>query len=210
MFEKIDTFFKQQTAAIDKSQTCTKYIQKFKGLDVALKDKNDQVDHIMKQLANFLETKRGDFPRFSFLSDDELLDILAKQNDPSAIQGYLKQLFDGLVKLDLTETNDSIAMLSREGERIELKRAVKHTSKVEEWLTRVQEEMKNTLERRLKEGNTSFPSERQAKKEWILEQPSQIVLTVDMIQWCQQTADAIENMNEDAEALTVWLGQNDD
>ena len=101
-------------------------------------------------------------------------------------------------------------MLSREGERIELKRAVKHTSKVEEWLTRVQEEMKNTLERRLKEGNTSFPPERQAKKEWILEQPSQIVLTVDMIQWCQQTADAIENMNEDAEALTVWLGQNDD
>ena len=210
MFEKIDTFFKQQTAAIDKSQTATKYIAKFKGLDVALKDKNDQVDHIMKQLANFLETKRGDFPRFSFLSDDELLDILAKQNDPHAIQGYLKQLFDGLVKLDLTETNDSIAMLSREGERIELKRAVKHTSKVEEWLTRVQEEMKNTLERRLKEGNTSFPSDRQAKKEWILEQPSQIVLTVDMIQWCQQTADAIENMNEDAEALTVWLGQNDD
>lgn len=76
-------------------------------------------------------------------------------------------------------------MLSREGERIELKRAVKHTSKVEEWLTRVQEEMKNTLERRLKEGNTSFPPERQAKKEWILDQPSQIVLTVDMIQWCQ-------------------------
>ena len=122
----------------------------------------------MKSLAAFLETKRSDFPRFSFLSDDELLDILAKQNDPEAIQGYLKQLFDGLFRLELSETNDSTAMLSREGEKIELKKAVKHTSKVEEWLTKIQEEMKNTLSRRLKEGNQSFPSERSAKKEWIL------------------------------------------
>ena len=59
-----------------------------------------QVEEIMKALANFLETKRGEFPRFNFLSDDELLEILAKQADPHAIQGFLKQLFDGLVKLD--------------------------------------------------------------------------------------------------------------
>ena len=77
----------------------------------------------MKSLAAFLETKRADFPRFSFLSDEELLDILAKQNDPEAIQAYLKQLFDGLVKLELTETNDSVAMMSREGEKIDFKKA---------------------------------------------------------------------------------------
>lgn len=60
-------------------------------------------------------------------------------------------------------------MCSREGEKIEFKRTVKHTSKVEEWLTRVQEEMKSTLTRKLKEGNTSFPAEKSAKKEWILD-----------------------------------------
>jgi hypothetical protein len=39
----------------------------------------------MKMLAQFLEQKRGAFPRFNFLSDDELLEILAKQTEPDKI-----------------------------------------------------------------------------------------------------------------------------
>lgn len=126
----------------------------------------------MKALASFLEMKRTDFPRFCFLSDDELLEILAKQSDPHAIQGFLKQLFDGLFKLDLSDTNDSLAMISRETERIDFKKPVKHLSKVEEWLNRVQDEMRNTLARRLKEENTKYPQEKAAKRDWILEQPA--------------------------------------
>jgi dynein heavy chain len=126
----------------------------------------------MKKLEDYLETKRGEFPRFSFLSNDELLEILAKQSDPNAIQGFLKQLFDGLYKLELTETNDSSAMLSREGEKIEFKKPVKHVNKVEEWLNRIQDEMRQTLTRRLKEGNSAFGDGKQTKKEWVMDQPA--------------------------------------
>ena len=164
----------------------------------------------MKALASFLETKRTDFPRFCFLSDDELLEILAKQSDPNMIQGFLKQLFDGLFRLELTETNDSIAMVSRETERIDFKRVVKHLSKVEEWLNKIQDEMRNTLARRLKEGNQQFPTEKAAKREWILDQPAQIVVTVDMIQWCSQTEEAINQMQDEPDALNQWFTANDD
>ena len=175
-----------------------------------LKTYNESVDQIMKALASFLETKRTDFPRFCFLSDDELLEILAKQSDPNMIQGFLKQLFDGLFRLELTETNDSIAMVSRETERIDFKRVVKHLSKVEEWLNKIQDEMRNTLARRLKEGNQQFPSEKAAKREWILDQPAQIVVTVDMIQWCSQTEEAINQMQDEPDALNQWFTANDD
>lgn len=148
----------------------------------------------MKALAAFLETKRVEFPRFCFLSDDELLEILAKQTDPHAIQGFLKQLFDGLVRLELSDTNDSIAMLSREGERIEFKRPVKHQNRVEEWLNKIQDDMRNTLSRRLKEGNAAYPQDNNAKKEWLEQHPAQIICTVDMIQWCTSTEDAITAM----------------
>ena len=39
--------------------------------------------------------------------------------------------------LKLSDTNDSVAMLSREGEEIDFKRQVKHLSKVEEWMNKI-------------------------------------------------------------------------
>ena len=80
MFEKINVFFTQQMQLASKMQYAQKYLQKNMKplLTTQLKQYNEQVDYIMKQLANFLETKRNEFARFSFLSDDELLEILAK------------------------------------------------------------------------------------------------------------------------------------
>lgn len=47
---------------------------------------NDTLDDIQKQLDKYLETKRQAFPRFYFLSNDELLEILAKSNELEVIQ----------------------------------------------------------------------------------------------------------------------------
>lgn len=45
----------------------------------------DILNNIQKSLDNLLEEKRQAFPRFYFLSNDELLEILAKVNDPETI-----------------------------------------------------------------------------------------------------------------------------
>ena len=53
----------------------------------------DQLNRCQKALNEFLEQKRTAFPRFYFLGDDDLLEILGQSTNPTVIQMHLKKLF---------------------------------------------------------------------------------------------------------------------
>ncbi|MGH0158032.1 UNVERIFIED_CONTAM: hypothetical protein FKN15_035543 [Acipenser sinensis] len=108
------------------------------GLLEAFQNNNALLDQIQKCLEAYLESKRVIFPRFYFLSNDELLEILAQTRNPQAVQPHLRKCFDSISKLEFalisqTEgkvtpavegeqekvfSNDILAMLSPEGERV--------------------------------------------------------------------------------------------
>ncbi|XP_029794387.1 dynein heavy chain 6, axonemal [Suricata suricatta] len=171
---------------------------------------NALLDQIQKCLEAYLESKRVIFPRFYFLSNDELLEILAQTRNPQAVQPHLRKCFDSISKLEFalmppTEgkmpgmegesekiyTNDILAMLSPEGERVSLGKGLKARGNVEEWLGKVEEAMFTSLRRLCKAAIADYQGK--PRTNWVIAgHPSQVILTVSQIMWCRDLTECLE------------------
>ncbi|XP_068037518.1 cytoplasmic dynein 2 heavy chain 1 isoform X5 [Anomalospiza imberbis] len=110
----------------------------------------DQLQRCQKSLNEFLEEKRSAFPRFYFVGDDDLLEILGQSTNPLVIQSHLKKLFAGINSVSFDEEfKYIIAMKSVEGETVPLRNKVLLSNDVEVWLNSLALEMKETLKKML-------------------------------------------------------------
>lgn len=73
---------------------------------------SNQLDVCQKALSSFLEEKREKFPRFYFIGDDDLLEILGQAQNPQVIQAHLKKIFSGIHKVT-TSPDGSNCLLDR-------------------------------------------------------------------------------------------------
>ena len=51
---------------------------------------NQQIDICQRALRVYLEDKRASFPKFYFLGDDDLLEIVGQGDSPEVIQNHLR------------------------------------------------------------------------------------------------------------------------
>lgn len=124
-------------------------------------------------------------PRFYFLSDEDLLQVLGT-SDPRAIQPHLLKLFDNCKELTFgpgQSTKQITHMKSDEGECYQFENIVKPEGNIEDWMCRLDEEMKKTLHVFCKKAVYYYA--KQDRVEWILapEQIGMVALVGSQIWW---------------------------
>lgn len=69
------------------------------------------LDNILRALEIYLESKRQLFPRFYFISNDDLLEILGNSKKPQLVQVHLKKLFDNVNKIRIDKVSKCISVI---------------------------------------------------------------------------------------------------
>lgn len=136
---------------------------------------------VSKGLNEYMELKRLRFPRFFFLSDDELLEILSQSRNPKAVQPHLRKCFENIAKVTFEYDLKITQMHSSEGEIVDLKYKFYPTSNVECWLLLLEDTMRHSVRLTLVEGLEELW--RIPRNQWVLRWPGQVVIAGSQVAW---------------------------
>ena len=182
-------------------------------LDI-MKKNNGLLEQITRCLEAYLEVKRVAFPRFYFLSNDELLEILAQTKNPHAVQPHLRKCFDAIAKIEFgmkegekkgekIMTNDIMCMVSPEGEKVQFNRGLKARGPVEDWLGKVEDAMFTALKRCMKYAYLVYKA--MSRTVWLADQPSQVILTVSQQQWTDEVHKILDSNDDPSEVIKSMI-----
>ncbi|CAH8498261.1 unnamed protein product [Heterobilharzia americana] len=154
------------------------------------------LDEIQQSLDMYLETKRQIFPRFYFISNDDLLEVLGQGRNPEAVMPHLKKCFDNINVLRLEKTSlvafDAVSMFSLDGEEVQFKNKVRIDGPVESWLCDIEDQMYKTLRDMLKECRLALKKAASKRDKFIKEWPGQLCITSSQIQWTADVTRALQ------------------
>ena len=118
LFGEVDVVLMYTMELCSKNPNSLHSMPQRKNLVENFRTANNKLDEVISGLNAYLETKRAYFPRFFFLANEELLEILSETKDPQKVQPHLSKCFEAINRVDFKENLECNAMFSKEKERV--------------------------------------------------------------------------------------------
>ncbi|KAK9744283.1 Dynein heavy chain, N-terminal region 2 [Popillia japonica] len=196
LFREVDATYRRYMAVVAKDPRVIETAGTM-GLLEAMENCCELLEKINDGVTSYLEKKRLFFPRFFFLSNDEMLEILSETKDPLRVQPHLRKCFEAIDKLHFDNKLQIHAMFSQEKERVNF-RAIVSTAdaggSVEKWLVQVEEQMLISIRSEIEESWNDYREKE--RTEWVTCWPGQVVLAVSQIYWTAYVHNALSALRD--------------
>lgn len=149
------------------------------------------LDKCQKSLIEYLDSKRNLFPRFYFISDDELLSVIGS-TDPYSIQEHIIKMFDNVSSLKFNAQNsllEVLGMISAEGEEMLFRSKTMADGKVETWMNNVLIAMQTSNRIITKEAIFYYCVNGTSRISWMLKYQGMVALAGDQVWWTWEVED---------------------
>ena len=145
-FQSVSTEFLSLMKRVGKSPLVMDVLN-IQGVQKTLERLAELLAKIQKALGEYLERERASFPRFYFVGDEDLLEIIGNSKNIGRLQKHFKKMFAGVHTLLMNDENTIVlGVISKEGEQVHFYTPISiMDSSINEWLTRVEKEISLTL-----------------------------------------------------------------
>jgi dynein heavy chain len=212
VFKVVNTKWKSMMKTIAENRNAWRATHR-EGLLSLLNDMHTKLEDIQKHLNDYLEIKRQLFPRFYFLSDADLLEILGQAKDPNAVQRHLENCFEGIHRLRIEQSNDSrqsgyfaYGMIGKDGETIDFNHPVHLEGAVEKWLLLIESAMRQSIKRNLSKCYGALKNmsmkESTNRDAWIKEWQGQMLITASQLYWTKRLQEALNPSEKEGSRRT--------
>ena len=174
------------------------------GVQRSLERLSDLLGKIQKALGEYLERERSSFPRFYFVGDEDLLEIIGNSKNIPRLQKHFKKMFAGVASIILSPEEQNtppnvLGLCSKEGEEVHFANpiSIAENPKINKWLSLLEREMRYTLGKLLATAVADSMAFRSGAievpkfVEWLDKYQAQIIVLAAQISWSEQMEQAL-------------------
>lgn len=177
-----------------------------------VKDLNIGLDICQQSLNEYLKTKRTVFPRFNFISTEELLTVLGG-SDCYCIQNYVAKLFKNVQSIILKQQPSGAiyarGLISCEEETLYFKNNILIEGKIEHWMAEILHEMQMTVKFLVKKAIFDYGKVKElSRTDWIIRFHGMVAMAASSVWWTAEVEEVFLKIQQgNKRAMKEYLGK---